>query len=818
MPNGYSTLPTDHTFRNELDDIRLIYTLRECHSNAQNYAANMSFAVIADYKGFYWPIYLHNGQPFDNMEDILRNGCTPNVSAGQGGSLQGAGMASRACAMHPHPQIVIGSTNQGETLFGTGHLGDVKHPNYWVTEDVTKEWIQVVRNLLGHDLLSNYNVIYAFKTLLTGPAPRVLKPKLINSLAAMAPSLGPGLNFHYCEPVIGTQTHPNYPTTARKRKGQSTGDTYRRGLSFKAYLDRFLLNEGSYSIPCNPFELEITNWLKINVSKASVILNVFSGLHGVNKRTEKSSPWMVNLRSGEHDGAFRINKINEFGVAPKHKAYLFVPWVSEFMKTRYGDEGAAHYSRFADNALGTYMRPGTLMGALGLQFSDRSIVLDKNWKNHPITKLLNINNDLTGYKLAPYVTIHINIEEIDTMVDTSGETEESVPACATTFLQSMKRQADFTFGNVAAKNDIMQKACEAAADNVPPQLKELCLNLFPGWPEEFVPITLFPQKISNKSRSKNVEVWNLDENTLFDGEFHTGVSCRLAIYHKYEKRFLAPQELNIHHSTRGCVIQDVSEVAGQFEGVETSICNLAKMFDIKKDKKKYPIPVFGVKISPLSRVDNDGEALEIDAAEYRHRNDFLPSRNITLGYQGERINLGKVVEVPKKAQMPPQPKPGQKKPGKKGEGKDSGVFTPGNKMQAYCHREENVLCEFVPTNIQSTTGVLKLNEEHKWVRKYFRHPGIALEGLLHRTIVDLYKHMDVQANNLYAAYMKAKLQASEAGCIPPPYDSDEAWDFQLNVYLLGMLQTPVIERLTDKIDKHIVKKDTEDAKEEKEEE
>jgi hypothetical protein len=547
MLQAAQTLPVGFTPRNDDDETKTVNVLRETQSNAINYKASNAFALTIRVHDADYLFYIHDGKPFDDLNEILSKGCTPNVTGMEGAALQGAGLCASACAVHPKPLLLVGSTcGSKKFIFGSGYAKG----NHWIIEDCTATWQSELERLVGPEL-NKYTVIYGFKFSYNGDSR--LTPKMMNALALTMVG-NSSLKFHFCEKEIGIidpSSKKDYSTYERAKIGESgkkthTGNIKRRAISSQGYFERFrdapdLKDHGSagvWTIPCNLFTVDIPDYNNaiLPIEKARIVVNFFPN--------ERKGQWMKNLREGNLDGNYSLGGSNEFGNAPYRKAYLYVPHLYSWAEKN--EEKPIHYSRFNDNSVCSYKQHGRLINSMGLNY---------------------ISGDDKG---GPFIVVQIFLDQIGTAISPSV-TLEATPQV---LFGMFERRADFTFGAESIMHKIMKQAANAASPNVPDDLRNLCDKHFKGSTSDWIPLSLEGRKV-HSSREKKVTIYDLDTGVVYDGTSQTGDKKR-TLWLDQKGKPISASEIKAHHITRGVQFTDMTNIMSHFPQCQKNINKLEK--------------------------------------------------------------------------------------------------------------------------------------------------------------------------------------------------------------------------------------------------
>ena len=590
--NGQITVPP-MDYRSDDDHIKLCHVLRECCSNAENYGATKAHAMMTWGFGHNWLNFMHDGEPFDNLiDDIIALGCRPFISKFEGKAFQGNGLAaSSAGVSSSYPLLLIGSNTKKEG-FKVG-IGCPSETNEWWQFDATEVWEPELRRLLGNKLIDSHNVIYSFKFDLQETKARLwLNGKLFNTLAMQAPSiLGDGettpgkLQLYYTEKQIGypyptkkhAKTYSTYETARRLLK--NSGATRRYTKSFQGLVARFVgkgaggtMHDGHFEIPCKPFALEDKNRKEtLEIQKATLHINFWPAVKNKDRGAHGRHFHEV-LRDGSVDGDFKAGKQWEYGIQPYTKVFLVIPWLCDDYAEK--DEDENKYKRFLDNSLGTYGRPRNIMDILNCAYNEKG------------------DDASSG---DAYVTIHVSIDEIGTVVRHGKRHRATAKAVFDIF----GRRSDFTFSNNTLIHQTLKKAAESAEETEDlKRLRELCDQYFKVDQSDMVEIYENyggrTKKNGNNvelSRKNNVILYDLEaskeagEPVELEKELKPGSSIRVLAWHKVLGRFIKPDEVIPQDLTKGLTIthaddfgvEEAAEMIAQHNLVEDTLAIAAQL-------------------------------------------------------------------------------------------------------------------------------------------------------------------------------------------------------------------------------------------------
>jgi len=474
-----TTLPTDICWRAGYDWAKLTYVIRECHSNAKNYGAKKALILCVWMNGYDYLLYMHDGQPFEDLGDIQTNGLVANQTAQRGAAMQGCGLITSAGAMHRNPEIYIASFCANKKFqAGRGYRNDLNH---WIhDEDVTDAIGRKLNALVGEEA-SKYSVFYFFRCSLTSkPKRNYLSSEMMSQLTMMAPSFLDDMTVYFAEKQIGhpqekDKKYKSYATAVKSGTHRKVTNMHRRVCSAQGFVDRFRLENGHFELKCAPFDVEVKPNLIYTIDAAHLEIDIFPC------RYEKpGDTWPMNERSGEDAGGgkFKQGGKNELGKQPTRKAFLTCPWVYQEMLKEVGAKDAERFSRFVDNALGTYAQIGRMMNLMGCRYVKGAVTPTPG-----------------GGVMKPYATIRVVIDSVASVRDESQNPPLEETARPLPFLGDMNRRPDFTFENDTALHKIMSTACERVIDVAENEkelkrLREVCSELFPVGDDEFITLNL----------------------------------------------------------------------------------------------------------------------------------------------------------------------------------------------------------------------------------------------------------------------------------------------------------------------------------------
>ena len=142
----------------------LMFVIRECMANATTYKHQkghfLNFVLEKEKKSYF--LFMHDGQPFKNLEEIMKEGLTPNESGEKGWSFQGCGLTYCMSYMNGmNPRLTICSHTK-EDGFKSATSKPNWNTNQWEIEE-TPEWGNKLFGTLGRRLFEEYQVFYIFR-------------------------------------------------------------------------------------------------------------------------------------------------------------------------------------------------------------------------------------------------------------------------------------------------------------------------------------------------------------------------------------------------------------------------------------------------------------------------------------------------------------------------------------------------------------------------------------------------------------------------------------------------------------------------------
>jgi hypothetical protein len=772
--NGKHTIPSDLCYRFEPLNVKLAHAIRECNSNAENYGATEAGTWIIHYEGRDMFLYAHTGKRFVNGDDILNNGCVPNVTTSQGAAFQGCGLVATAYAASREPKLIVASVCE-DGKFHAG-AGFPTPPNWWQTKDETKIWKPVLEKFLGGRHLGKFNVFYLFPltlhTVKEKSARNFLTSDVFLQTAFIAPSMLAGnLKVFYCEKELGfpydlLKDRKKYATFEKAFQGD-TSSARRKSISLDAYLRRYQEDGDEFRIPCDPFRVNIKKFGKVylEIDKATIHVHLFDF-----KKAPGSKAWYVTVRAGEdHHGKFGKGKQLDYGhKLSKYRNFLTCPWIASKVEQDQGPEIAKQYSRFKDNALVTYRNSDALMSALGLPYND---------------------GDATPI-------IYVEIENVKTIIDEDRGTKEEPTARA--IMEMFGRRPDFTFESSETMHEVMRAACEAAAPHVDQRLKDRCSTMFHYEMGDFLDFDFEfdfengPRRRRKATREKMVQVFDMGKGGReFKGIFRAGETKQLAIWHLGLQEWVS--HLDIDPSTRGVDVKLIPERRYKDYANVKDAVQWFKENDEENPGENVKIPVFNVSVSKLGQVDDDGVFHPIKRSEYEHNASFVPSRKIVLLCGEDHINF-LCKDVPKKERnantQPPEGLKTLKFDGNGRQKKKTSIFNQREDSEAWFTYEPK-------------TGILKLNTLTEWVHFHYKTRSNALRGSkVYDDLRELYLTFKAMASNLHQQFTNLGLRLTQEENIANGYN--DAFDWFLNTTLRGeLIKNPLFIKMMKKIDNEL---------------
>lgn len=158
-------IPSDmNSQKSPFDNVitNLMFVIRECAANATTYRFKKAhfFRFINEKKTYF--CFMHDGQPFKNLEEIMEKGLTPNESGEQGWSFQGCGLAYCMSYMNKTNSQLTICSHTIESGFESATATPDWRTNRWMIEE-TPEWEKKLHKICGDKYFEEYYVFYIFR-------------------------------------------------------------------------------------------------------------------------------------------------------------------------------------------------------------------------------------------------------------------------------------------------------------------------------------------------------------------------------------------------------------------------------------------------------------------------------------------------------------------------------------------------------------------------------------------------------------------------------------------------------------------------------
>lgn len=103
---------------------------------------------------YHYLMVAHNGSPMNSIDEVLNYACTPSISKSKGIFGSGLSYSAYMCSPDGSEHVIIAcKTESNELIAGKGFVSNDSFSG-WETEDVSSEWKNVLRQLLGACIIS----------------------------------------------------------------------------------------------------------------------------------------------------------------------------------------------------------------------------------------------------------------------------------------------------------------------------------------------------------------------------------------------------------------------------------------------------------------------------------------------------------------------------------------------------------------------------------------------------------------------------------------------------------------------------------------
>lgn len=668
---SFITIPNNFGRRYDEHDPtkNVMLAIRECHANAGTYDATKALAYVVFLNGNDYLLYLHDGKPFEDINEIIEKGVTPNVTNAKGDSFQGCGLCMAASELHRKHELIIASRQDDSWVVGRG-WSDRADGREWHREDITRSWMPKIRQVVGAQLLREYNVLYMMR-LDTEAYRKRHASKMANRSFLHTRDMVPlpffldgfkTVKLSFGDNEVG---HPSsqdasvHDALRSGRGGHVRNLVYTRKDYEQMYLGEWNGQLAKYKIPCEPFRVYLQRSPEeyIEVTKANVVICMYPGT-----RANDSTNWMVTLRDvmSEASGRTAAKGGTRYpGKKPVDTTFIKMPFL-------YNGDSARR--RFLTNPLFTSNATADCMSALGLPYSE-------------------------GGNQKAFVTIDVEIEEVNPKkYVVAGPIVHTDDSSAMEIADlTFNLEADFTLRNRSACKELLKSACLAAATGVPEDCKKYAAELFPPNIQDLMPIGMGgPGGLRPRSAHPFV-VYNIRTGDKFDGNFTTDSTSYLAIFDKRRGKFLKSNEIGIPNI--GVSASDVSDV--RILGGRRLIYT-ASIEKIKEATEADP----RILCILIEEAKHEGRPLA-SIADWQPGDSPSP-RRVKAVISGIAFTLGHITDIPV------VPRATDRRTPTTGGGTNPTAFLP------YCDAPEDILLRY-----NDTSKRVDLNKNHPWVREFF---------------------------------------------------------------------------------------------------
>lgn len=763
------------------------HALREAGANAETFEAKHAYATIVydDLLGRAFLYFMHDGKPFDNIEEILSKGLMPNDSGGKGNSLQGAGLTFTASFLNgDKPELAIGSMIGGKMIGGKTRIvyDDILGRSWSSLED--EDFAKLFFRHFDEDSFAKrrMNVVYRWEIPYKLPEERETAKKTeearedgkgkVNNTLQLIPGHLMDMAFDSGEIFRSVDLTFSSSLIVCDKESKPfdlkdvSGHTSRRVCGLTEYKQRYIPENLRWRMETGEFDVEIGDRVFRFAGHVEVVAS--EGKRGAEtSKSHGDQAWLETVTENRSNQVFPDKKwekgsCSREGYQPTSKLYLKMPLFNKIsdMATRNA------YKRFTTNAL--YR-----------SHSVKPILLDLGVNYFP------------DKKTRPFAVVTISVDKFLGEVIKGVCVEKS-----TNYLDDMLgRRPDFWLKDGVGRL-IINQAIKYAKVNVPQAMTDWFEKQFPATMSDEVPLFLeTPSGKGSKSGDSLCQTWDLVENKAHSN-FNAGGVKWLAVFHKAERTFIS--DLTTSSKTRGAVLRkysakELAEDKSIKPRVKTRILKNLEL--VKVQFAVEDVTFYRVKISKLRKLNvttgryipGNTEAYRSDLADKVERNKWIPSRSIQTIIHGEDrpYNLGPVVEVPAIKGSTKRKRGGAvEKPTEEGEVTPAKSETPPSKqkLSPFCIREDHMI-------LQWRDGITQLNRNN--VRfKYFLYrdrEGTESQKLCNKIYKELHRVADLLAKTLIECEeVKVGEAASKLdGC--DTVGSMAKYDFPVNQTISRML-------------------------------
>jgi len=437
---------------------------------------------------------MHDGLPFESLEEIAELGCTPNYSAQRGNSLNGEGLCQAAgLASHPDIEMAVASRMDNGIVAMRGRA-DFRGQSKWVVDDQSVEWSDIIHERFGDwPKLAAMNVFYAFR--LEGrPAESPFAAKYMNELIWMCGSIGRSkkecadgkVTVFVCEKfLLDGETYGQVSAGGGSRR--------RPLISLPEYNARY--QGGEFVIPA-----EIESF-RIGQEKYRVCAEITVRSYPCER--ESAGSYLGCIRDGISDLGHSFSKGNTSssnGCRPANVIYGYFPCLA-------GDSLA--YSRFATDAQWKAPDPTQFLHEMELPYYDGT----------------------TKFAVAEF--------RVTGITPVSGGRAEPMRVAA-----AFGRGGDFMFTDGRAVRELCLEMCRLA-DRSSAGWKAAHKHFDEVFPTRHRDLVRFPVKWVFPTRTARFDIYDADTGEPFTREMTSGSTAHLAFWDTERGAWAAPAEVQV---------------------------------------------------------------------------------------------------------------------------------------------------------------------------------------------------------------------------------------------------------------------------------
>ena len=614
----------------------------------------------------------HNGKRFEDMNDILHNGCTPYRSgetASAGSQCFGSGLSFGGSTLKDRPGFlaIASKTADGSWIAGGGLCANnLVLGNRWIVS-ATPEIVEFMENHLDKKtILEDFNVLYFFEVPFRGddhnPVLENLSKEIMTTLALISGNMLDDVSWRTVEGLfIPNHQWKNKDGSPAEKDANvlklTSHDSYGRKLKSKANYIAALANN------VEPFVLVVPNFVqKIKGEafhgEARVKIWCFDG------KKKNDNPWLLNARSNK--GADRLfPQFDEFekdsgsgwGAKPAYQTTLTANMFGESHPSygRYKDQAVA----FSDNTR------NLLAAGLGIT----------NYTGQK-TDRKDERKDIKANPSTPFVHLEIGITKVNKKVSLDGVVSTD-PDIVLDFINLLGRRPDHLVDKDMAY-ELMQTVMQSVKiDKDSPEIKPLFdwfAEHFPVVTEEFTPIM---HSKDGKTDAGRFQIHNLiEDGAEYDYKPHLGYGASDGVFAIWDcHKDVWVEKVDHHPRTRGIRIRTYDKVAGPIryqEFLDSKKCLKDKVEAFEKSHPGLNIPLHVLEVDDeITRNDGKKDHRFLDKKKrYDHTaafkayekalkgtgddpETFSPTRQAkgkVAGGPGEKvvtINFGMITDVPK---------------------------------------------------------------------------------------------------------------------------------------------------------------------------